>query len=226
MNTGTTNTRGVRAVIGAIAIAGMAIGLTAATGCSSSSQPRSRQLTIGDGRDLSAELNRAVSLVNEAQRLQRDGKNAEAIAAYQRAVEAYRDFPAAWNNMGVLMLREHRYLEAAECFATAMELAPQDPRPAFNLGLTWDRAGYPADAITHYQTALQRDGKFLPALRGAAKAAWTLRRYNDASLDVVRTALLLEREPRWREWFELQNVRIEAELNQPALTNRTAFSDR
>lgn len=224
MNTGTTNGRRARRVAGSLAVVGLGLGLLVATGCSS--QPRPRQVNLGDSRDISGDLNRAVGLVAEAQRLQRDDKNAQAIVAYQRAVEAYRDFPAAWNNMGVLMLREQRYLEAAECFANAMELAPQDPRPAFNLGLTWDRAGYPADAMSHYQTALQRDSKFLPALRGAAKAAWTLRRYNDASLDVVRTALMLEREPRWREWLELQSVRIEAELNQPALTNRAAFSDR
>src|SRR5690606_15874037 len=108
-----------------------------------------------------------------------------------------------------------RYLEAAECFVNAQEMAPQDPRPAYNLGLTWDRAGYPSDALSHYQHALQRDAKYLPALRGAARAAWLLRRYTDSSLDTVRTALAIERDSRWREWLELENVRIQNELDRP-----------
>ncbi|MBX3352187.1 MAG: tetratricopeptide repeat protein [Phycisphaeraceae bacterium] len=224
MNTINTFARPKKTLALSLAGAGLAIGL-ALGGCAQ--QPRSGRVDLGDSRDISADLNRAVAFVAEAQRHQRDGKPQLAIASYQKAVEAYRDFPAAWNNMGVLMLREQRYLEAAECFANAQELAPQDPRPAFNLGLTWDKAGYPADAMTHYQTALQRDGKFLPALRGAAKAAWTLRRYNESSLDIVKMALMLEREPRWRDWLELQSVRIEAELNQPTFTNRAgSFSNR
>lgn len=204
-----------RLSVGAVA-AGLLLSGAALTGCASSKGPR--DIAIGGGRDISADLNAAMALVAQAQRAQRDDKIDEAIALYQRAVQAYRDFPAAWNNMGVLLLRQQRYLEAAECFVNAQEMAPQDPRPAYNLGLTWDKAGYPADALTHYQTALLRDPKYLPALRGAARASWLLRRYTDSSLDVVRTALLIEQDSRWREWLELQNVRIQNELSQPTFT--------
>lgn len=202
--------------IGLAFLAGATLAAGSLVGCASSKSPR--EISLSDGRNVSEDLNRAVALVAQAQRAQKDEKHAEAIALYQQAVQAYRDFPAAWNNMGVLMLTEQRYLEAAECFANAIEMAPQDPRPAFNLGLTWDKAGYPSDALTHYQTALQRDPKYLPALRGAARASWLLRRYTDTSLDVVRTALMIERDGRWREWLELENVRIQNELAQPTFS--------
>lgn len=202
-----TNTGRLARMILVAGVLGGAVG-----GCASS---RSRDLGLSDGRDVSVDLNRAVALVAQAQRAQKDEKNSEAIALYQEAVQMYRDFPAAWNNMGVLMLKEQRYLEAAECFVNAQEMAPQDPRPAYNLGLTWDKAGYPSDALSHYQHALQRDGKYLPALRGAARASWLLRRYTDSSLDTVRTALAIERDGRWREWLELENVRIQNELDRP-----------
>ncbi len=207
-----TNARrfGLSFLVGATIAAGSLVG------CASSKSPR--DISLSDGRNISEDLNRAVGLVARAQRAQKDEEFDEAIAFYQQAVQAYRDFPAAWNNMGVLMLNQQRYLEAAECFANAIEMAPQDPRPSFNLGLTWDKAGYPSDALTHYQAALQRDGKYLPALRGAARASWLLRRYNDSSLDVVRTALLIEQEGRWREWLELENVRIQNELSQPTFS--------
>ncbi|MGP1308700.1 MAG: tetratricopeptide repeat protein [Phycisphaerales bacterium] len=210
MNAKTTPSRfrAASAAMACVLLAGSLVGC-ASTGA--------RQMSMG-GPGSSEDLNAAVALVAQAQQAQKREKNNEAIALYQQAVQAYNDFPAAWNNMGVLMLKEQRYLEAAECFANAQELAPQDPRPAFNLGLTWDKAGYPSDALSHYQTALQRDPKYLPALRGAARASWLLRRYTESSLDVVRTALAVEREDRWREWFELENVRIQNELSRPTFS--------
>jgi len=201
--------------VGVMVAAALVLAAGSLVGCASSA---ARHAKLLDGRDVSADLNAAVALVAQAQRAQKDEKYDQAISLYQQAVQAYRDFPSAWNNMGVLMLKQQRYLEAAECFANAQDMAPQDPRPAFNLGLTWDKAGYPSDALTHYQTALMRDAKYLPALRGAARASWLLRRYTDSSLDVVRTALMIEQDARWREWFELQNVRIQNELAQPTFT--------
>ncbi len=206
MNAIKNTRRSAVAILSVVALAG-AIG-----GCSAK---KPTDITISNGREVSQDLTKAVGLVAQAQKAQKDDKNELAISLYQQAVEQYRDYPAAWNNMGVLMLKEQRYLEAAECFVNAQEMAPQDPRPSYNLGLTWDKAGYPSDALTHYQSALQRDSNYLPALRGAARASWLLRRYTESSLDTVRTALMIEKNERWRNWFQLENVRIQNELSQP-----------
>lgn len=154
----------------------------------------------------------AVSHVADAQRLEARGRFDEAIAKYRAALETYREFPAAWNNLGVLLMEEGRYLESAECFMVAADQAPTDPRPTYNLGLTWDRAGYPSDAIEHYQRALRRDSRYLPALRGLIRAERLQGRGDAETLRHLRTALALEQDPRWRDWFELQRLRLESEL--------------
>jgi tetratricopeptide (TPR) repeat protein len=209
VNANTNTRRNAWAILSVVALAG-AIG-----GCASKS---SSDLAVMNGRAVSQDLSKAVALVAQAQKAQKADKNDEAILLYQQAVEQYRDYPAAWNNMGVLMLKEQRFLEAAECFVNAQEMAPQDPRPSYNLGLTWDKAGYPSDALTHYQLSLERDSNYLPALRGAARASWLLRRYTEASLDNGRTALMIEKNDQWREWFQLENVRIQNELSQPTFS--------
>ena len=154
----------------------------------------------------------AVLLVSEAQRLEDRGRVDDAINKYREAIQTYREFPAAWNNLGVLLMAEGRLLEAAECFAVASDQAPQDPRPPYNLGLTWDRAGYPADAAEHYTRALRRDGRYLPALRGLIRAERLSGKGDASTLLHLRTALLLEQDPEWRNWMELQRLRLETEL--------------
>lgn len=152
---------------------------------------------------------RAYDLADAAQQAEEKGRYDQAISTYQEAVRAYREFPAAWNNLGVLLMDQGRYLEAGECFSVAADLTPLDPRPAYNFGLTWDLAGYPEDALIHYNRALQRDPRFLPALRGAIKTERHLGRGDERTLERLRTALTLEQDPKWREWMELQRLRIE-----------------
>jgi len=159
-----------------------------------------------------ARIGEAVQYVAAAQRYEQRGKIDEAIEQYRRALQSYRDFPAAWNNLGVLLMEDGRLLESAECFAVASDQAPQDPRPKYNLGLTWDRAGYPADAVEHYRLALRRDARYLPALRGLIRAERMLGQGDDTTLSHLRTALMLEQDPQWREWLELQRLRLETEL--------------
>lgn len=157
---------------------------------------------------ISSAFDRAVA----AQRAEQAGKRDEAILLYREALKEYREFPAAWNNLGVLLMDSERYLEAAECFAAASDLAPRDPRPAYNTGLSWDRAGYLNEAMEHYREAIARDGRYLPALRGSVRAERLQGRASSDTLERIRTALQLEQDDHWREWLELQRVRVEAEL--------------
>lgn len=127
----------------------------------------------------------------------------KSIERYRQAVTTYPDFPAAWNNMGVLLLREQRFREAAEAFLAAAERAPSDPRPYYNLGLCWDRAGYLAEALDHYSESLNRDPNYLPALRGAVRAERRLGRANEKTLERIRAAIMSETDDQWREYLEL-----------------------
>jgi tetratricopeptide (TPR) repeat protein len=139
-----------------------------------------------------------------------------AIDLYNQAVGKYPDLPAAWNNMGVLLLGEGRLMEAAEAFGSASERTPNDPRPFFNLGLTWDRAGYLETALEHYSSALALDERYLPALRGAVKAECRLGNSSPILVERIQRALFLERDAQWREYLELQRSWAEAEVRAKA----------
>jgi tetratricopeptide (TPR) repeat protein len=190
-------------VIGVAALAGAA----GPGGCQSSQKsPKVRVITIESDAERLAEAQR---LAASAQTMREPAK---AIERYRQAVKAYPDFPAAWNNMGVLLLREGRFREAAEAFLAAGDRAPSDPRPLYNLGLSWDRAGYLVDALDHYSEALNRDPNYLPALRGAVRAERRLGRANAKTLERIRTALMSEDDAQWREYFELLRSWAEEEV--------------
>ncbi len=128
----------------------------------------------------------------------------KAIVHYQAAIARFPEFAAAWNNLGVIFLSQDRYFEAAEVFARAADLSPADPRPMFNLALTWDRARYYEDALDFYNQSLARDPNYLPAINGAVRAERVLNRASYETLERIRRALLMERDPKWREFLTFQ----------------------
>lgn len=193
----------------------VAVGLGALVGgCASPSPERAAVApSVRDG----VRLAEAIDKIKLAEQAEDRERYEEAIRHYREALEAYGEFPAAWNNLGVLLMEQERYLEAGECFSVSAELAPTDPRPAFNLGLTWDRAGYTEQALDYYLDAIRRDARYLPALRGAIRAERLLGVETEGTLDRVERALLMEQDERWREWLSFQRLRIEATLQERAL---------
>ena len=131
---------------------------------------------------------------------------------YRRAVAYYAEYAPAWNNLGVALMDQQRYLEASEAFQRAADLAPMDPRPLYNHGLLFFRRAYPREALPYFLEALGRDPHYLPALRGAIQSEVRLREYSQATLDRIQSALLLETDPAWQRFFELQRIRLEADL--------------
>lgn len=182
-------------------------------GCDSSGKKSPGLVAPATMTQNAAGISSAFDLAVSAQKAEASGKRDEAIALYREALKQYREFPAAWNNLGVILMDSERYLEAAECFAVAADLAPRDPRPAYNTGLSWDRAGYLNEATEHYRESLARDSRYLPALRGSVRAERLQGKASSDTLERIRTALLLEPDEQWRQWLELQRVRVEAELS-------------
>ncbi len=208
-----------RAPHAALLLAGIAcpVALAPLGGCASSRPAASLQASDP------AQVAAAYDLILEAQEAERRDKPAEAVSLYREGLSKYREFPAAWNNLGSLLMDQSRYLEAVECFQAAGDLAPKDPRPPYNQGLAWDRAGYLDDALDFYNRAIDRDPQYLPALRGAIRAERLLGRGSQSTLDRLKTALLMEQDAKWREWLNLQRLRLETELaNPPAPTKSRA----
>ena len=186
-----------------ICLAGL---LGAGAGCAMSDRPAVVRVPV---EDQSARIIEARRLALAAQK----AKNTDdAIDLYRRSVAAYRDLAPAWNNLGVLLMERQQYLDAAEAFTTASEIQPTDARPLYNLGLTWEKAGYLRDALRHYISALGRDPRYQPALRGAVRAEQLLGDVSEDTLHRLRAALGQEQDERWREWLELQRPHIEQEV--------------
>ena len=158
---------------------------------------------------IESETRRLVQAQGLAAEAYRTRDEEEAMRRYTEAVRIYRELPVAWNNLGVLLMKNERYVEASSAFTAAAELAPNDPRPVYNRGLLLDRRGYVIEARAEYARALERDGQYLPALRAGIRAD---ARRNDGSmqtLEWVERALMLEQDPAWIKWLRLQKIRIE-----------------
>ena len=156
---------------------------------------------------------RLVRAIDLASRASRTDDPEAAMALYWDAVTQYPQLAAAWNNLGELLLIHDRALEAADAFQAAMQLAPGDPRPVYNMGLLWDRKGFRSRARQYYLDAIERDAYFLNALRGAIRADALLNEATDDTLSFIERALLLEKNPDWELWLRGQKIRVENHLS-------------
>lgn len=191
--------------------------------CANSHRPPASPTSASDDENR-RRLDAAQSLITQASKTTDANK---AIELYDKAVKAYPQIPVAWNNMGILLMKQNRRQEADQAFTTAGEMAPNDPRPLYNRGLNWFENRYPKEARTFFQQALDRDPNYLPAIRGAIEADVLTRQTGEQTLDLLRRALFLERDKKWRERFELQKSRIESYLEveaEEASRRRTSTS--
>lgn len=183
-----------------------AIGLLAS--CESADRPV-RPLPPGIS---ASERERITRAHQEAKRASRSADPAKAEQHYRSAVAYYAEYAPAWNNLGVALMDQERFLEAAEAFQRAADLAPTDPRPLYNHGLLFSRRAYPREAMPFFLHALERDRHYLPALRAAIQTEVRLREVSPDTLSRIQSALLLETDPAWQRFFEFQRIRIEADL--------------
>jgi tetratricopeptide (TPR) repeat protein len=70
------------------------------------------------------------------------------------ATAYYPADPALWYLLGRTEYNQDHNADAAHAFPCAIELRPRDVRVEYNLGLTFERLGRTADAISAYQTAI------------------------------------------------------------------------
>jgi len=122
--------------------------------------------------------------------LQKLGRDAEAVASYDRALTLQPSNADNHHNRGNALYSASRYGEAAAAFTTAVTLQPRDGESYFNLGNSYDKLGQtkaageafattlaldPTDASAAYNlaNALKADGKLDEAVhwyKGALQA--------------------------------------------------------
>lgn len=185
----------------------MAALVCAALAGACSGGPRMRAGDAPLARD--AEANR---IAKQARRAQVEGDRAKAEELYRQALQVSANLHAVWNNLGLLMLEDGRYIDAVEAFKRAADLSPSDPRPLHNIGIAYDRSGWQQKALENYLQALERDPRDVIALRGSVSSARMLGLIDNATLDRARTALMIDNDPDWRRIYERETSRIEGEL--------------
>jgi Tfp pilus assembly protein PilF len=112
----------------------------------------------------SAEVWRMKARVQTA-RVQRDS----AIGSYRIALSIDPADSWSMNNLGLLLIEQGRYEEALPPLARAVELRPEAPAFANNLGVALERAGHPAAAVNAFRTALAADSTYTKATRSLAR---------------------------------------------------------
>ena len=96
-----------------------------------------------------------------------EGRDQEAIQAYQQALELDEYLPWIHNNLGVLLLEEDQPVLAAEHFQTAIDLSPQNVTTYVNLGSAYYAQEDWEAAAAAYGNALELDFSLQDT-----KAAW------------------------------------------------------
>ena len=154
-------------------------------------------------------IGKATQSVKDAQRLEIEGKNKEAMDKYREAINTYHDMPVAWNNLGRLLMMDSEAMQAAEAFKTAAELSPSDPVAMYNLGCLWESRNWLEDAAKWYDQAIVRDPNYLPALRRRVIIDQKLDRVDKETFEDIRRALLLEKDPWWIDRLQRARLRLQ-----------------
>ena len=188
------------------------------SGCSGSSP---RPANKGDALD---ELNPAIAYskrqheeaikhFTRASKLHLEGKPDEALIEYRKTLELDNQLYAAWNNMGQLLMEQANYADAVSAYKIASGLEPTDPRPEYNIGLTYQKVGWAQDSFNYFQRALERDPNYLPAMRGLVRSAEMLGLADPQIMSMIRNAQLRETDEQWREYLSTQFYRVQAVLD-------------
>lgn len=192
--------------------------LTAMPGCTASKAPGTITPTDAPtaaevSRQREQDRRRAIKLVERGDDSMAEGELLEALEHYAQATQVDEDLAAAWNNLGVALMRTERYADADAALLLAQRADPADPRPAYNRGLLNFERGYIRQAREFFQTAIDVEPQYLPALWGAIKCDRDLAQSSKATLQLIRRALLLETDDEYLESLRLMRVEIEDQID-------------
>ena len=112
----------------------------------------------------SAEVRRMMARVQTAL-----GHRDSAEVSYRLALSIDPSDSWSMNNLGLLLIDEGRYDEALPPLARAVELRPEAPAFANNLGVALERTGHPGSAALAFQSALAADSTYTKAQTSLAR---------------------------------------------------------
>lgn len=144
-------------------------------------------------------------LISKAEKLQRQGKFEEAVAAYRGwTTTGLRPMVhAAWFNLGVLLSTIAQREEAADAYRRAIALAPDFLEPRLNLGSLLELSGNHAEAMATWQAAVDQPTRAnshrltlqVQALNHIGRLLENLRQYPEAEAALERSLAMNPAQP-------------------------------
>jgi len=140
--------------------------------------------TLAAGPDVRLEVEIGVALAGE-------GKTAEAIEHYRRALHWKPDFVSALANLGAALTQSGQLAEGEEVLRRAVALAPEMAEAQAELAENLQRQDRPAEAVVRWRETLRlRPGK----LEATNNLAWLLATASESSLRSPAEAVTLAEE--------------------------------
>jgi tetratricopeptide (TPR) repeat protein len=90
-----------------------------------------------------------------ALKLEQEGKNLEAEAAWRVYLKTHMSSPEPYAHMGLLEARQEHYKQAVPLYRKALEIGPDVPGLRLNLGLALFKGGDPKAAIAEFERLLK-----------------------------------------------------------------------
>jgi tetratricopeptide (TPR) repeat protein/TolB-like protein len=122
------------------------------------------------------------------------GKEAQALAAAERAVQALPRSGLLRNSYGYRLIFAGRYPEAIEQFQEYARLNPNEANPHDSLGEVYLISGEPEKAVEEYNRTLELDPSFFLTHQSRAWAFGMLGRFDEALLDLAAVRESLARD--------------------------------
>jgi hypothetical protein len=122
------------------------------------------------------------------------GRDTEALAEYDRAIELMPKFATPNNNRGYVLTRLGRFREAIEGLDRAVALEPGNVEMYYNRGVARAFSGDHAGAVDDFGRAISVQPDYAPAYETRAISFWKLGAFDRAWAD-VRETRRLGREP-------------------------------
>jgi predicted CXXCH cytochrome family protein len=117
--------------------------------------------------------------VNEALKLQKDGKHDESVAELVRALKVYPYFLRALTYLGISYAQTGNPQTGAGVLAVATRMYPRDQGAHFNLGIAYGAMGN-ANEIAEYQRTLEIDPDYAPAYLNWGGSLFAKGQYEEA----------------------------------------------
>jgi Flp pilus assembly protein TadD len=87
--------------------------------------------------------------------ISKQGRTAEAIDHYLKALRIKPDYAEGHNNLGAALSKQGRTAEAIDHYLKALRIKPDEAKTHYNLGTALSKQGRTAEAIDHYLKALR-----------------------------------------------------------------------